>query len=807
MRNKENNSIPNTDVEQLNPSLMGETADIENDEIISNMTYSDYLSAVYSCEEKARKKALFDKKMPVLKKVLDEKKAVFQKLKNKEEANRKERERLHTAAINEQKQKWQKTQDRLDVRISQEVGRAKQQAEAEISKRKDEFEKEFKTHRDRIRYLKDEMSRLDSDYNELLEKQESLEDYSGDSFPVADESTFELLQTAKNKRWLTSYHRELLRKNVNEICSKRIHSFDELKDRELEFANSKMVKDIRKGEVTNVVIREFTKLSTIIFAVVFSLLSLVAFVNPMLLFFAVIQAALSCLGMGYAVLLLADFLGQKYLFDPDETSVEERSLLIAALVLGGIGGFFLWEYLIFDTKNLFAFLYTILSVAASSLLFRKLMLTELASKLLKKIPFLKNRARYYIFKNSVKSENGKYNLQIYCYLNHSEVLQYLSINYKNQISVDLENKKELNRNIYKKNQSELSELSEQKKELDIKEQKLRTFIKHRKLRLQEEIKQIESERDKLKAIDFEANIPQKTLKELERLDSEYNALQTDISEAKEQARTTQEKFDVINRKYKKLSKEYLLIEAALRYWYKTPTPAATDYRLLDSLCFESNRQLSIIHHKLRPYAFRYTVRHKESSPSKSLKSTIFRYIRGLIKINPCRMLQINIIDPVSDPSILINDPLFKRINSMGIINGVSSPNDFEIRLFSSQRNYNTFRSVFKTQCTELHRLLSKSPEVTDDKPFSVELGNRIKANENEPFMYQIMMFIVPRAFDRTDFDPPSEIVKAIENGTYLNMGLLPIFFVDNDSIHENWKNIVGMCPESCLVNQGKDNKQ
>ena len=68
-------------------------------------------------------------------------------------------------------------------------------------------------------------------------------------------------------------------------------------------------------------------------------------------------------------------------------------------------------------------------------------------------------------------------------------------------------------------------------------------------------------------------------------------------------------------------------------------------------------------------------------------------------------------------------------------------------------------------------------------------------------MYQIMMFIVPRDFDRTNFEPPAEVVKSIENGTYLNMGLLPVFFADNNSIHKKWRKVVEMCPEECIVSK------
>ena len=74
-------------------------------------------------------------------------------------------------------------------------------------------------------------------------------------------------------------------------------------------------------------------------------------------------------------------------------------------------------------------------------------------------------------------------------------------------------------------------------------------------------------------------------------------------------------------------------------------------------------------------------------------------------------------------------------------------------------------------------------------------------------MYQVMMFVVPRADDVTDFEPPKEIVKSIEKDYYINMGLMPIFFVDNNSVHEKWRDIVKKCPADCVVNQGKKAKK
>ena len=788
------------DTDPLDPSIASNNDPEEDEsEIISNMTYSDYLSAVYSYEDKAANKARFDKKILPLEHLRDTKKAELQALEQAASDNRAQRKKIHDDAVEEQKDKWQKTQDRLDVQIAQEVGRARQQAEAEIKKLQDEYLAEVKEFKDNVSRIRGDMFRLENERKEIEIYRNKYDDYSVDVSPVADEGVLELLETAKEKHWLTAFHKELLKKPANKVCQKRIQTFEELENYELDFANSKMIEDIRKGEVTSEVIEEFSKTAAVVCGVVFALMGTIAAANPNLLFFSVFQAAASCQFLGGMSLNIGRSIAKKKF--PRKKQIPKVTLISAAACILGVSlGFLVWAVLLSGSQGIFALAYTLLASAATGFLFRQILLTKFMERFLKKLPFLKNRARYYVFKNISELENGKYNLQIYCYLNHILVLNYLTMKHKDKINEDIENKLELNKNLYKKDRIELSKMAAKKQELVGKKKKVKLYAKRRNAKLSQEIRDIESRRGDTETIDFEAKLPQNVSSDIIRLDAEYQDLQAQIENTQLSLKRAEEHLNSVRRKYGEASKEYSLIEEALRYWYKTPTPSATGYRLLDAMCFESKNQLSIIHHNLKPFAFRYTVRHKGSSPSESLKVTIFKYIRGLIKINPCRMIQVNIVDPISDPKILLDDKRFERLTPMGVISGVYSVSDFEIRLFSNERAYNTFKSIFKTQCIEIQRILSKnSHRIEPGEPYSLELANRIKNNENEPFMYQIMMFIVPRAFDRTSFEPPVEIVRIMENGTYLNMGILPVFFVDSDSVHKSWRRVVDMCPEECIV--------
>ena len=159
---KDTDEYQDLDTDSLNPLITSNDDPDDEGRIISNMTYSDYLSAVYSYEEKAGKKAGYDRKIIPLKRKRDTKRLKLKALEASAQSNRDERQKIHDDAISEQKDKWQKVQDRLDVQIAQEIGRAKQQAEAEVNKRKEEYLKEVNEFNNRVSYLKGDIFRLDN---------------------------------------------------------------------------------------------------------------------------------------------------------------------------------------------------------------------------------------------------------------------------------------------------------------------------------------------------------------------------------------------------------------------------------------------------------------------------------------------------------------------------------------------------------------------------------------------------------------------------------------------------------------------
>ena len=70
------------------------------------------------------------------------------------------------------------------------------------------------------------------------------------------------------------------------------------------------------------------------------------------------------------------------------------------------------------------------------------------------------------------------------------------------------------------------------------------------------------------------------------------------------------------------------------------------------------------------------------------------------------MIQINIVDPVSDPSIIKGEDCFYSLCEDGIVSGISTTDEFEIRLFTSEKKYKTFKAVFNSQCFEVKEIFN-----------------------------------------------------------------------------------------------------
>ncbi len=771
---------------------------------VSELTYEDYLSAVYTYQDKLVEKKECEAEIGRMFKVTEKSKKMLDDTTKAIDDNRSKRRKVHDLAIAQQKAVWKSKQDRLDVKISQESGRAKDEAQAEKDKRAAELKKSEEDFKKKKQEVESREKYLGQEHVDLQHTREFLDDYHADDVPVADESVLELLELAEEKGLMTPHYKALLNMKTSEVCKKRITDVEDLLKQESEFASSECVKKLKEGKVTRKVIKEFSVVAAAVFLVItyaFSLMSgSVSVNNPFSFVLSLTCAGISTVFVGGVLMTIVEVIGKKYWFE-DEMTMQDRSLLIAVLVIGMIGGFLIWLFLLYGRTGIFNNVYYLISAIGASLIFKRFLNLEICEKLLGKLPFLKNRARHFVFK---AAENTEADLQIYCYMNHSAVLQYLSIVIRDRLLKQNKNKIELNDNLQIHNKKEQDELSEQAEKLERLRKDIEELNKKTDEQLAERLKKIKAQRGETKNPDFEGLLPKKVVEELNSLDEEHKALSKTRLEQEQAAKKYEDKFNALADKHTAICEKTELIERAMHDWNSSPFPSQSSFKIHPVICLESNKKYVILRHNLKATELKYPGKSPEMSPMSVLENTIYRYIKGLLKINPKSMLQINIVDPVSHPDILQYSEKFSRLCPKGIANGVRAVNGFDLRLFTEESDFESFNMLFGKKTDELQDFLLKNyDKISDEKSRSVETANAIKQDDKKPFVYQVMIFVVPRAYDDTDFLPPPYILKSIKDKTYFKKGILPIFFADKDSVHPSWEGILDNCEMSFLIGGGR----
>lgn len=783
----------NAKYESLNSLLLGE--DKESGDYV--LEYPDYLSAVYSFGDVLKEKQKFERQLVSCDKQkidigikID---AVVESMKE----NREERTKLHDDAIEERKKIFEETQKRLDVIIAQETLREKDEANKIIQKRKENLEKQKAELAEREKRLCKDNDALKAELRDLKEEQNALDNYSGDNTPVADEGVLKLLVDAQNKNLFAPYQQKLMSESVDKICEKRVHSINDLIIKEKEFAQSDMVKAIRKGKVTSKVIAEFSNVIAVVCSVAMLLCALLTLILPLdstlCLCLSLVDLGLSGVLCGGVLMAIVEQLGKRFWFD-DELSKEERSLLIFCFVAGVIGGFFIWKNVLFGKVYSWFVLYYLLASGAAALTVRRFLRLDVCTKQLSKLEFLKNRARKHIFNDAVGKKNGRYDLLIYCYINHDAVVEYLSIKFKKKKTLANTSRIELNQNIVKHNLNEVAKLIPEWDRIKKLEEDMLKENERTNEELAQKIEKIESRRGNTDNVDFEDEISQNVLDKLAELDEEFAKLSKNKLALESECNKIEDEYESAKENLTKASSDYEAVKKTIVAWTDSPLPTETDFRLCDTFCLEVGEQIGLIHHNLKPTMISYNLTKEHENPISPIIGIISSCIKGLMKINPKNMIQFSIIDPVSDPDILLSDKNLNKTSENGIIHGTYSLRGCEIRLLDSRESFSVFMNSLARRITDLKRFLNEKADcIPHDTPKNYDLANRLLRSDTSPFTYQIMIFVVPRSADVTDFMPPHSVTEIMRAKMDIyKTGIFPIFFVNNGNIHKDWKDILSL---------------
>lgn len=760
-------------------------SEADDNAVIENMTYDDYLGSVYTYEEtsaEAAKARVEAEKAGKLRKSAEEE---LSELQQKYDDLDKECTKIIDEEIDRRKKAWKKTSDRFDFLISNQKAAAEQTARADIQKMKDKHTSELKKIRSEINDYSDQIKNLDEEHVRLKAERAKYSHFSGKKIQLRSEESARFLQRAKNKKLLTQYQSEMIDQDVK-TCESWLSGFDSLETAESDFDNSDFYRELREAKISEPIFTRTANICTVFFALIGAIFSVAAVLfvpNAVTIFF---HTAITMLAFGGLFSSVTHVLRKRFAA-VRSLPLRERPMLITVFTIGCIPGFFIGEFVLAPSRSAAALFFSIVFCAVCALLFRRLLLTKLSKKLLSRIPYLQDKARKEIFQKYEQVDNGKYNFMMYCYLNHSAVSLYLSIHFAESEHNRITESISVNRTKHSYYEKELAASKKRFRELS-NGNAAAVYEQERLKALAEQIAAMESKRPKKP--DFELEAKTACAEKTEPLEAEKNEIKTKIEKS-------QKRLEPLNADYTKKSERAAALKtqkkrtaAALRQWKRTPLPSATKYTLLDTLCFEEKSRISIIRHDLKPSVFRYEIKDGTPNKDEAVAAAVYRYVKGLCKINPRRLIQVNIFDYVTDPNVYINTKAFTGLSKKSVIRGIYSMKDFEIRLFTDADGYKTFKNFFRLQISSMRTIFREnSDSVPQGTQRDIALANRLSGKSSGLFLYQVCIFIVPRENAAAAFAPPKSFIELIRKEDPIRVGLLPVFFTDNSSISPQWLEI------------------
>ena len=756
--------------------------------IIENLNYDDYLSSVYTYEDACEASRNAQINLAEAEKEFKGIKAELDQLLIQNAKVTDERDKIIAEETAKREEIWKKNQARFDVLISTKKALAETNASKDIANKKEEYRSSVDSCKKNISSLHNKIASLDKSYAELKEQQKKFNNFTGADFPPADDKALAVLKRAYEKKLLTKGQEELLAGDVDKPCKQWLSGFDSLIDIEKEFTGTEFYQKLVEGRVTRTVIEKLAAITAIAAGILTALLCVVLAAFEPNIFSIVVHTIVGTLALGAFFASLTHLVRERF-EKVRSLPVPERAMIIMAFLLGAVIGFFTSAFIAAPARGAASLVFFILCSAVCGLLDRRLLMTKLACKYLSKVTFLKDKARKELFSEYENAEDGRYSFMIYCYLCHEAVLLYLSMEYR-QMEIDSIRKKiDFNRKDSKHYSEQLETEKQRLEELKSGEQTVKDFERERSSELAKEIADIESKRPALP--DFGSEVRTACASKLDPLEKEHKELSAKIARLSREAKILEEENTRECETAEKLRAQKKLIATALRQWKKTPIPAATDYKIVGKLCIDSKSSLKIVTHDCEPIVLMYKPKQFTKTPAESAAPFIYKYIRGLCKINPRRLMQVNIFDYVSDPKYYSSYQAFESLSTAGVIPGVYSQRDFEIRLFSSVSGYRTFKDFFRLRFSRLKTFIDEnSSSLPEGRRSDLADIDRLAADDGSLFLYQICLFVVPRKDDVPLFHPPKSLLDLIDKGLCKRLGMLPVFIADSDNIADEWKPVV-----------------
>jgi len=763
-----------------------------------NVTYQQYRDAAYrynSASEKMRKEK---QELEEANESLCKKREELEQIEVKITDNRTQRTDLLERETKIFKQQWEVKKVETDKAVDDEIRKINEEAGLRLDKQNEDYNKKKAGIDKIVRPYYNRVEIFKTEVQELSRKESNLGDFTKE-VPIGNKKVQDFLNRSRKKRFLSRKQDELLRKPCDVIIEKNrnFRVFDDVINAEKELAASDWYKRLEKGDVTERVRMKAAVVVSGAIIFLFFLFLMVFFLAGLHGAVKNVQVIMMMLAMGGFTSNIVNFVVIRMFFS-DKTDYWKNIAKLVSVIAGMILGMVLWM-VFYNSSESIGFTLFVLSMVGTFFLCRKSFVTYVKLTTLGRIGLLRELARKEIFRELLPDSDNKHFLQMYCYYNHNAVIDYIAMNYRDNIHREIQEKLEVANNCLTVAKRELLKYNKELKQLI----RLRAENKEKKAAIEmDRVNAVdEAEKKRLTEMpDFLEQLPENVLSEIKSLDEEYDKLCTKRENIEADC-LAKDDFVLKKRKLSIDSQNRVKeMQTVLFGWDSSPEPHESEYCFSDILCFESTDNISIIKHNLEPFIFWYQAKSSNSSPASSLNKVLCRCIKGLKKINPQALMQINIIDSVSDRKDVTEYREYSKLSADGIITYIKTTDQYELRLIDNKDSSKMLRALFISQCYDIRDFFNKHKDmIDDDTEKSLAGANQLRNDENEPFVYQVMMYVVPREYDDDVIEPPKEIVQAMKDDTCVSMGVIPFFFVDQDSVHEKWREAVELCRWSCTI--------
>ncbi len=399
-----------------------------------------------------------------------------------------------------------------------------------------------------------------------------------------------------------------------------------------------------------------------------------------------------------------------------------------------------------------------------------LLTRDAAIALFEKIPFIKNAALKLTFSSASDEEKA----QIYCYINHDNIVYLLSNNERNeQLGRCTQAIKDIDNEL----------LSLKKKQSDLAD------IQHRHNNelsdLNKRCAEIDSAcRAELSTIRLpEDEIRKKTL-ELENVKSALNKIRISINACSGHGGffSTWTGEPVL---------EYIEKDKSIKAYVS------------DDVCIESETTASVINHSMVPV----TIIHdgKEEMTVKTLSPVIKNIITGFVKMIPSELLRLTLIDVAGNGRITnlanpartqyglyASEELEKKKKAplLKIITG-SDMKEFDAEL---DRHCNRIFMSYNENAAAI-RSIEQKKHLSFSQIDGVNRYTREKNDKLELNPYHIVIIAVPDAQTKSSdsYFALNNLEKIIKDNDGRNYGILPVLFVSSAGVNSSWEHFVNIC--------------